>query len=253
MRSIKYGISKALGASLLAILLMGGQAAIGLAQTGGALEGRVTLGANGEPIHNVRVTIIQLRLSTETGEDGTYSFRNVPAGRYEVRAHLERTPDVVNQVEIVEGQTVKADFEIRLDALREQITVTASGREETTLNAIASVTILTALELARKNPISLGEALDHELGVAKRSFGPGNSRPVVRGFDGDRVLVLQEGIGIGGLGFQSGDHAEPIDVLSQERIEVVKGPAPLLYGSRASGGVGNALSGQDQSHPGVRG
>ncbi|MFZ4626914.1 MAG: TonB-dependent receptor [Blastocatellia bacterium] len=253
MRSIQYVISKALGVSLLAILLMVGHAAIGLAQTGGALEGRVTLGANGEPIHNVRVTIIQLRLSTETGEDGTYSFRNVPAGRYEVRAHLERTPDVVNQVAIVEGQTVKANFEIRLDALREQITVTASGREETTLNAIASVTILTALELARKNPISLGEALDHELGVAKRSSGPGNSRPVVRGFDGDRVLVLQEGIGIGGLGFQSGDHAEPIDVLSQERIEVLKGPATLLYGSNAIGGVVNAISGHDQSHPGVRG
>jgi iron complex outermembrane receptor protein len=254
MRSIQDVSSKALGAFLLAILVMSGNAAISQAQTaGGALEGRVTLGANGEPIHNVRVTIIQLRISTETGEDGTYSFRNVPPGRYEVRAHLERTPDVVNQVEIADGQTVKADFEIRLDALREQITVTASGREETTLNAIASVTILTALELARKNPISLGEALDHELGVAKRSFGPGNSRPVVRGFDGDRVLVLQEGIGIGGLGFQSGDHAEPIDVLSQERIEVVKGPATLLYGSNAIGGVVNAISGHDQSHPGVRG
>jgi iron complex outermembrane receptor protein len=253
MKSIHFGISQTLGGVLLAILLMAGCPAIGFAQTGGTLEGRVTLGGNGEPIHNVRVTIIQLRLSTETGEDGTYSFRNVPPGRYDVTAQMERTPDVVNQVAIVEGQTVKADFEVRLDALREQITVTASGREETTLNAIASVTILTALELARKNPISLGEALDHELGVAKRSFGPGNSRPVVRGFDGDRVLVLQEGIGIGGLGFQSGDHAEPIDVLSQERIEVVKGPATLLYGSNAIGGVVNAISGHERAHPGVRG
>jgi iron complex outermembrane receptor protein len=64
---------------------------------------------------------------------------------------------------------------------------------------------------------------------------------------------LQEGVGIGGLGFQSGDHAEPIDLLSQDRIEVVKGPATLLYGSNAIGGVVNAISGHDEAHKGVRG
>jgi iron complex outermembrane receptor protein len=90
--------------------------------------------------------------------------------------------------------------------------------------------VIGSIDLARRNAISLGEALENELGVAKRSFGPGNSRPVVRGFDGDRVLVLQEGVGIGGLGFQSGDHAEPLDLLSQDRIEVVKGPGdPALW------------------------
>ena len=196
----------------------------GLAQSGGTLRGKVTLANNGDPVHNVKVTIIQLKLSTETAEDGSYEFKNVPAGKYDIAAHLERTPDVLSKAEISAGQTATTDFEIRLEAVREQVTVTATGSEQTTFNAIQSVTIIGSLDLAKKNPISLGEALDHELGVAKRSFGPGNSRPVVRGFDGDRVLVLQEGIGIGGLGFQSGDHAEPIDLLSQDRIEVVKGP-----------------------------
>ncbi|MDX2044619.1 MAG: TonB-dependent receptor [Acidobacteriota bacterium] len=225
----------------------------GLAQSGGTLRGKVTLANNGDPVHNVKVTIIQLRLSTETAEDGTYEFKNVPAGKYDVSAHLERTPDILTKAEISNGQTITADFEIRLEAVREQVTVTATGNEETTFNAIQSVTIIGSLDLAKKNPISLGEALDHELGVAKRSFGPGNSRPVVRGFDGDRVLVLQEGISIGGLGFQSGDHGEPIDLLSQDRIEVVKGPGTLLYGSNAIGGVVNAVSGHDEAHKGVRG
>jgi iron complex outermembrane receptor protein len=224
----------------------------GQAQTTGTLRGKVAL-TNGDPVHNVKVTIIQLKLSTETAEDGTYEFKNVPVGKYDISAHLERTPDILAKAEIASGQTVTADFEIRLEAVREQITVTATGNEETTFNSIQSVTIIGSLDLAKKNPISLGEALDHELGVAKRSFGPGSSRPVVRGFDGDRVLVLQEGIGIGGLGFQSGDHAEPIDLLSQDRIEVVKGPATLLYGSNAIGGVVNAVSGHDEAHKGVRG
>jgi len=224
----------------------------GQAQTTGTLRGKVAL-TNGDPVHNVKVTIIQLKLSTETAEDGAYEFKNVPPGKYDISAHLERTPDILAKAEIAGGQTVTADFEIRLEAVREQITVTATGNEETTFNSIQSVTIIGSLDLAKKNPISLGEALDHELGVAKRSFGPGSSRPVVRGFDGDRVLVLQEGIGIGGLGFQSGDHAEPIDLLSQDRIEVVKGPATLLYGSNAIGGVVNAVSGHDEAHKGVRG
>ncbi len=227
--------------------------AIGVqAQTTGTLRGKVTL-TNGDPVHNVKVTIIQLKLSTETAEDGTYEFKNVPVGKYDISAHLERTPDILTKAEIANGQTVNADFVIRLEAIREQVTVTATGSEETTFNSIQSVTIIGSLDLAKKNPISLGEALDHELGVAKRSFGPGSSRPVVRGFDGDRVLVLQEGVGIGGLGFQSGDHAEPIDLLSQDRIEVVKGPATLLYGSNAIGGVVNAVSGHDEAHKGVRG
>ncbi|MGE0883282.1 MAG: TonB-dependent receptor [Blastocatellales bacterium] len=223
------------------------------AQTTGTLRGKVTLANNGDPVHNVKVTIIQLKLSTETAEDGSYEFQNVPPGKYDISAHLERTPDILVKTEIASGQTVIADFEIRLEAVREQVTVTATGSEETTFNSIQSVTIVGSLDLAKKNPISLGEALDHELGIAKRSFGPGNARPVVRGFDGDRVLVLQEGIGIGGLGFQSGDHAEPIDLLSQDRIEVVKGPGTLLYGSNAIGGVVNAVSGHEEAHKGVRG
>lgn len=238
---------------LVALMFCLGALAIGVqAQTTGTLRGKVAL-TNGDPVHNVKVTIIQLKLSTETAEDGTYEFKNVPMGKYDISAHLERTPDILAKAEIANGQTVTADFEIRLEAVREQITVTATGSEETTFNSIQSVTIIGSLDLAKKNPISLGEALDHELGVAKRSFGPGSSRPVVRGFDGDRVLVLQEGVGIGGLGFQSGDHAEPIDLLSQDRIEVVKGPATLLYGSNAIGGVVNAVSGHDEAHKGVRG
>src|SRR4030095_5110189 len=92
-----------------------------------------------------------------------------------------------------------------------------------------------------------------ESGVAKRSSGPGSSRPVIRGFDGDRVLVLQDGMRTGSLGSQSSDHGDPIDPLSVERVEVVKGPSTLLYGSNGIGGVVNAVTEHDQAHPGMRG
>lgn len=224
----------------------------GLAQSNGALRGTVTISDTEKPAHNVRVTIIQLRRSVETDEKGAYEFQNVLPGIYNVAAHLDLTPDVVKSVRVAPGATATANFQIELSAVREQMTITATGSEETTFNSIQSVTVVGSQELAKKNPVSLGEALDFELGVAKRSFGPGTSRPVVRGFDGDRVLVLQDGQRIGALGFQSGDHAESLDLLSLDRVEVVKGPATLLYGSNAIGGVVNAISSHDSAHEGLQ-
>ena len=222
------------------------------AQSTGTLRGSVSLDSSGGTLHGVTVTIIQLNRKTVTDDNGKYEFLNVPAGRYEVHAHLDRAPDSVQNVEISDGET-KIDFQIKLSGVRDQVTITASGNEETTFNSIQSVTTLGAIELAEKNPTSLGEALDNQLGVAKRSGGPGSSRPVIRGFDGDRVVVLQDGMRVGGFGAQSGDHAEPIDVMSLDKIEIVKGPATLLYGSSATGGVINAITGHDAAHKGIHG
>jgi iron complex outermembrane receptor protein len=99
--------------------------------------------------------------------------------------------------------------------------------------------------------------LEGEPGVAKRSFGPGSSRPVLRGFDGDRVLVLNDGLATGTLSSQSGEHAEPVDATSLDRLEIVKGPATLLYGSNAIGSVVNTIAEHhtlhEHPHQGVRG
>jgi iron complex outermembrane receptor protein len=71
---------------------------------------------------------------------------------------------------------------------------------------------------------------------------------VVRGFDGDRVLIMQDGIRSGTISSQSGDHGEPVDPNSVDKIEVVRGPATLLYGSNAIGGVVNVTSSHHQIH-----
>lgn len=226
---------------------------IAAAQTGATLRGKVTLSSSGKPIHNVLITILQLRRTVDTDESGVYEFLNVPPGRYEVLAHLDRVPDVVQNITLTAGTTTTLDFQIELSAVQEQVTVTATGTQQSLSSSIQSVDVIGSVDLAKKSPVSLGEALDGELGIAKRSFGPGTARPVIRGFDGDRVLVIQDGNRVGGLGFESGDHAEPVDVLTVERIEIVKGPATLLYGSNAIGGVVNTISGHDSAHPGFNG
>lgn len=225
----------------------------GLAQTGATVRGTVTLATGGTPLHNVIVTVVQLRRSVETDENGAFEITNLPAGVYTVLAHMEGFPDQTRQVRVGAGEVATLDFKMRLTGLREEVTVTATGTEQARFEAFQAVTTLDSIKIAEESHPSLGEVLNKEPGVAKRSFGPGTSRPVIRGFDGDRVLVVRDGVRIGSLGSQSGDHGEPVDVLSLERLEVVKGPATLLYGSNAIGGVVNAVTGHDYAHEGWRG
>jgi iron complex outermembrane receptor protein len=234
-------------------LLIVCQSQFASAQTGGTIRGRVTVAEDGKVVHNAIITIVQLKRSVQTNQEGAYEITGVAPGSYTVLAHMEGFPDAVEKVTVTAGVTATVDIQFHLAGLKEEVTVTATGSEQTTFESFQSVNTLDTLRLTEESHPSLGEVLEKEPGVAKRSFGPGSSRPVVRGFDGDRVLVTQDGSSTGSLGSQSADHAEPIDVMSLERLEVVKGPATLLYGSSAVGGVVNAVTGHDAAHDGWRG
>lgn len=224
-----------------------------LAQTS-SLRGTVTSSVNDVPVPNVSISITQLRRSAETDENGAFEIRDVAAGFYTVVTHIEGFSDQAKTVTVAPGGTTTLDFSLSLTALREEVTVTASGTEESVFESFQSVNSVGSLRIREQASTAIGEVLEREAGVGKRSFGPGTSRPVIRGFDGDRVLVLQDGVRNGSLGSQSGDHGEPVDTLNLERLEVIKGPATLLYGSNAIGGVVNAVtSDEDDPHQGVRG
>ena len=237
--------------ALFSLLLCAAAFAQGPA-TAGIVRGVVRVEPSGAAARNAVVTVAELRRSVLTDDGGAYEIGDVPAGRYQIIAHLDRVPDVVKTVEVAAGVN-SVDFMLTLAPVSEQVTVTASGSAEAVNSSYHSVTSVGALELSQRNPISIGEALEYQAGVANRSFGPGSGRPVIRGFDGDRVLVLQDGLRVGGIASQSGDEVEPIDVLSLDRVEIVKGPATLLYGSNAIGGVVNGVSTNDVYQPGLSG
>jgi iron complex outermembrane receptor protein len=224
------------------------------AQASGTISGRVIYAENQTALHDAQVQIVQLKLSTTTDNDGNYKFENVPVGRYTIQAQTDGFSASTKTVVITAGANSTIDFSLQIGGVKEQVTITASGAEVSTFDSFQSVSTLGANEIAQRNSTSIGEVLEREPGVAKRSFGPGTARPVIRGFDGDRVLVLQNGVRVGSIGSGSGDHGEPIDPLGVERLEVVKGPATLLYGSNAIGGVVNAIGQEDDNpHPGIRG
>ena len=96
--------------------------------------------------------------------------------------------------------------------------------------------------LKRNRESNLGDTLSHELGITSSSFGPGAGRPIIRGQDGPRVQVLENGIGTGDLSIISPDHAVATETLNASRIEILRGPSTLLYGSGVSGGVVNVVN-----------
>lgn len=119
------------------------------------------------------------------------------------------------------------------------IYVTAGGLQR--LDMLAGTSVIEGEELQRSLDGQIGEMLTKLPGVSATSFSPGASRPVLRGLQGDRVRVLIDGIGSIDAANVSTDHAVPIDPLTAERIEVLRGPAGLLYGSSAIGGVVNVI------------
>lgn len=103
------------------------------------------------------------------------------------------------------------------------------------------VSVIAEAELQRDLRPQLGEALANQAGVSATSFGPNASRPVLRGLQGERVRILTDGIGAFDVSNTSADHAVAIDPLLADRIEVLRGPASMRFGSSAIGGVVNVL------------
>jgi iron complex outermembrane receptor protein len=117
-------------------------------------------------------------------------------------------------------------------------------REETQglVDFVPSVKKLKGNELTKKRQTSIGDTLATEAGVQSTSFGPNASRPVIRGLDGDRIRVLQNSLGTLDASTQSLDHAIPVDTLTIDQMDIVRGPMALLYGSSAVGGVVNLVT-----------
>lgn len=120
-----------------------------------------------------------------------------------------------------------------------EIIVTGVRRKAS--DVLGGVSVLDAADLTREVRTSIGETLARQPGVSATSFGPTASAPVLRGFSGDRVRVLTDGIGTLDLGSSGPDHAIAINPITADRIEVLRGPAALLFGSSAIGGVVNVI------------
>ncbi len=127
--------------------------------------------------------------------------------------------------------------------------VTVTGNPLGAAQTIAPAAMLARDNLLLKSQATLGDTLNALPGVASTYFGPNAGRPVIRGMDGDRVRILQNSGASVDAASLSQDHNTPIDPLAVERIEVLRGPAALLYGGSAMGGVVNLIDNRIPREP----
>ncbi|HXW06064.1 MAG TPA: TonB-dependent receptor [Vicinamibacterales bacterium] len=225
---------------LTTIFLLTVAATIGAQVQGVTVSGRLFHSVSLKPLGNALVQVEGTKLETRSRDDGSYSIPNVPQGSHHL---LIAAPGFVPaRVELVVGQApvtrdVAVDPELHYT---EVVSVSPDARSQ--FDSYQPTSVLAGQDLAKYLEGTVGATLAVQPGVAERSFGPGPSRPVIRGLDGDRVLILDDGVRVGDLSSQSADHGVVVNPASSSRIEVVRGPATLLYGANAIGGLVNVIS-----------
>ena len=219
------------------------------AQNGMTLSGQLINSLTTQPVAGATVQIDELKRQTTTTQEGTFTFDNVPPGTYHVSVRSagyssRRTEVTVSAEAAAAPVTVAVDPELHFE---EVVSVSADVRSQ--FDTFQPTSVLAGQELTKRLAMSLGATLENQPGVAARSFGPAPARPVIRGLDGDRVLILQDGQQLGDLSSQSGDHGVSINPAAAQRIEVVRGPATLLYGANAIGGLVNIITDEIPTEP----
>jgi iron complex outermembrane receptor protein len=219
------------------------------AQAGAPLSGKVTRD-NGDPMDGAAVVVEELKREVRTGPDGVYRFESVPLGSYHVSVRADGYSTRRTEVS-VPSQGATLDLVVELDLhFAEVVSVSPSARPQ--FESYQPTSVLAGQDLQKQLEATVGATLQAEPGIAMRALGPGPARPVIRGLDGDRVVVLQDGQRVGDLSSQSGDHGVTLNPSSAKKIEVVRGPATLLYGANAIGGLVNVITDQIPTAPVTR-
>lgn len=228
----------------IAVLSMTAVAAPLSAQTQGheqEVEGVVRASDTGLPLAGATITVVGTGNGAITHGDGSFHIEGLPIGTFELRVERLGYRTVTVQVSVArETQTVEVVL-VPAPVNLAGLVVTGSIAPRSADEALRPVNVLAAEDLQRRLQSTVAGTLEAEPGLAVVSMGPATAQPVVRGLSGDRVLMLEDGSRVGDVSNSGQDHATALDPSSARRIEVVRGPGAILYGSNALGGVINVI------------
>lgn len=208
-------------------------------RSAGTLSGQVT-DAQHAPLSSVTVSVVEVARSAITDAHGRFDFGSLPAGTYHVSAHRLGYRTTSAMVDI-RDESASIALTLTQSLLRlEPVNVTASRDPGTALLAIFSTSVLSGNQIHDAAGISLAHSIGSVPGVRTVSTGEQVGKPVVRGLYGPRVLVLADGHRLEDYSWSDED-GPSIDARLAQRIEGVRGPASVLYGSDALGGVVNVI------------
>lgn len=200
----------------------------------------VVIEQTGAPISQGSVQIMGTNQVAKIAADGSFIFNDVKPGNVEVHVASSQHVHSTAEFTIPEEGLFDVKIEVKKSSI-EIFDVTASAFHASTIESAAPVTVLAGSELRRKQASTLGDTLKNEVGVHSTFYGSVASSPIIRGLDGPRVLVTQNGLDAGDASRVGPDHVVATDTSTATQIEVLRGPATLFYGSGAIGGVVNVV------------
>ncbi len=195
----------------------------------------------GQPAAGVRVSLVGLPWSAVTDEQGQAQFLLRP-GPYVLEATSSSGMRATASVLLSEGQPVTVELRLETATFHEEVVV-SGARPRQLREAPQAASALSDEALRLQAAPSLGETLRQQPGVRSTFYAPGASRPLIRGLGGDRIRLLQNGLDVGDASETSPDHGVALESFTLERVEVLRGPAALLYSTGGLGGVVNAQNG----------
>ena len=204
------------------------------------LSGKIIDAQTGLPLSGASIYIADARIGAVSGEQGDYLFKNIPVGHHIIEISYSGFGTTVQHIDVTQNST--KDF-ILTAAVREQQGVTITGVAQATniRNAPVPVSIMRRQEILQSTATNIIDLLSRQPGVSQISTGPAVSKPVIRGLGFNRVVVINDGLRQEGQQWGE-EHGIEIDELSVVRAEILKGPASLIYGSDALGGVVNFVT-----------
>lgn len=207
----------------------------------GEIEGIVRDAQTGRPLAGVTVTIAGTGQGAITHGDGSFHLVRIRPGTYTLI--VERLGYRAVTLDVIKGQsTPVVTLELEPSALDiGGLVVTGSITGRGAAESLRPASVLSGQDLQQRLQSTVAATIATEPGLAVTTMGPATARPVIRGMSGDRVLVLEDGSRVGDVSSTASDHATAMDPSSARRIEVVRGPGALLYGSNALGGVVNVI------------
>jgi len=202
------------------------------------LSGRVTDRA-GSPLPTATVLVSELHRVATTGADGAFVLADLPSGQYTVIVRHVGFAPVAREV-VIRGATTLGVALERAPLWLEPVTITATRAPIPTLASPLATAALSEDALRREQSVSLAHSLSRLPGIHALSTGAQIGKPVIRGLAGARVLVLADGSRLEDYSWSDED-GPSVDARLAQRVEVIRGPASVLYGSDALGGVVNVI------------
>ena len=205
--------------------------------TAGDIYGQV-VDTLGQPITGVKVEVESLGLQTKTDQAGRFSFADVTGTEVEIHAFAPNFVHFNSFVSVADSDAIKITLQ---NSSIEIIDVHATPFHASVIESALPVSVITGDALRTAQANTLGDTLDTVVGVNSNFYAGVASSPIIRGLDGPRVLVSQNGLDAGDASRVGPDHVVATETVTAQQIEILRGPATLFYGSGAIGGVVNIV------------